>query len=55
MGCRLERRPKQRRARRSGMSPYQRHSKAPYQYSARHREWQRSMGRKVQSENGAAH
>jgi hypothetical protein len=31
--------PRKLRDRRSGQSPYQRHSKAPYQYSGAYNEW----------------
>ena len=36
-----------RRDRRSGMSPYQRHAKAPFRYSAAYYEWFKSIAKKV--------
>lgn len=39
MGAKLRNRPKARRNRRSGQSPYQRHAKAPYLYSSAYKDW----------------
>ena len=39
--------PPKRRDRRSGQSPYQRHAKAPYRYSAAYYDWFRSVTHRV--------
>ena len=44
-----------RRDRRSGMSPYQRHGKAPFRYSTRYYEWFRQIvGKVAKSQQEAA-
>ena len=54
MGRKLFSRPRSRRARKTGQSPYQRHGKAPHYYSAEYQSW-RSQFRKGEAKRSNYH
>ncbi len=53
MGCKTQSRPKARRSRRSGKSPYARHGKTPHVYSAEYQQWRAGiLGKKKEKKSG---
>lgn len=54
MGRKLTSRPRSRRARKTGKSPYQTHGKSPFVYSAAYQQWRSQHVKKAAKSNYAA-